>query len=191
MQTGRRRFIAQGASLAAAGSLAPLLTQARSTGEPQPLRRAITIDAPAGPVRGAVEDQVRVFKGIPFALAPVGELRFRPPQPYPGFTQPQNAFSFGPAPMQPVRIQAGTGRNFVGDARQGEDCLYLNVWAPDTPGPHPVFVWIYGGSNMFGATSQPIYDGTQFARNGVVCVTIGYRVGALGFLELGGAAPRI
>ncbi len=185
MQTGRRRFIAQGASLAAAGSLAPLLTQARSTREPQPLRRAITIDAPAGPVRGAVEDQVRVFKGIPFALPPVRELRFRPPQPHPGFTQPQNAFSFGPAPMQPVRIQAGTGRNFLGDARQGEDCLYLNVWAPDTPGPHPVFVWIYGGSNMFGATSQPIYDGTQFARNGVVCVTIGYRVGALGFLELG------
>nr|WP_198980547.1 carboxylesterase family protein [Herbaspirillum sp. ASV7] len=148
-------------------------------------RRAVTVEAPAGAVRGAVDGTVQVFKGIPYALPPVGPLRFRPPQPHPGFQQTHNAFAFGPAPMQPERIQAGTGFNFLGDAKQSEDCLYLNIWAPDTPGPHPVFVWIYGGSNIYGATSQPIYDGTQFAKEGVVCVTIGYRVGALGFLELG------
>jgi para-nitrobenzyl esterase len=185
MQRERRRFMAQGAGLTALGSLGLWPAQAWSMTEPQQVRRALTVETPVGPVRGAMEGGVHVFKGIPFALPPVGELRFRPPQPYPGFTRPHNAFSFGPSPMQPERIQVATGLNFLGDARQSEDCLYLNVWAPDTQGPHPVFVWIYGGSNIFGSTSQPIYDGTQFARNGVVCVTIGYRVGALGFLELG------
>ncbi|WP_166675104.1 carboxylesterase family protein [Herbaspirillum huttiense] len=167
------------------GACALLTARAGKAQELAQTRRAVTVEAPAGAVRGAVDGTVRVFKGIPYALPPVGPLRFRPPQPHPGFQQTHNAFAFGPAPMQPERIQAGTGLNFLGDARQSEDCLYLNIWAPDTPGPHPVFVWIYGGSNIYGATSQPIYDGTQFAKDGVVCVTIGYRVGALGFLELG------
>lgn len=118
-------------------------------------------------------------------MPPVGPLRFKAPQPAPRTRTVINAFSFANAPIQPDRIQAGTGRRFIGDVNQSEDCLYLNIWTPDTPGPHPVFVWIYGGSNIYGATSQPLYDGTSFARSGVVCVTIGYRLGALGFLELG------
>lgn len=147
--------------------------------------RAVTIDAPCGPVRGAAKAGVRSFKGIPYAQPPVGALRFRAPQALPPATQALNAFAFGAAPMQPDRVQAGTGRHFIGDVTAAEDCLYLNVWAPESPGPHPVFVWIYGGSNIYGATSQPLYDGSSFARNGVVCVTIGYRLGAFGFLELG------
>ncbi len=185
MQAGRRRFMTQGAGLTAWGAYTLLTARAGKAQELVQTRRAVTVEAPAGAVRGAVDGTVQVFKGIPYALPPVGPLRFRPPQPHPGFQQTHNAFAFGPAPMQPERIQAGTGFNFLGDAKQSEDCLYLNIWAPDTPGPHPVFVWIYGGSNIYGATSQPIYDGTQFAKEGVVCVTIGYRVGALGFLELG------
>lgn len=185
MHAGRRRFMTQGAGLTAWGACTLLAARAGKAQELVQTRRAVTVEAPAGPVRGTVDGTVRVFKGIPYALAPVGPLRFRAPQPHPKFQQTQNAFAFGPAPMQPERIQAGTGFNFLGDAKQSEDCLYLNIWAPDTPGPHPVFVWIYGGSNIYGATSQPIYDGTQFAKDGVVCVTIGYRVGALGFLELG------
>lgn len=185
MQNNRRRFMLQGAGLTGLASLGLMPAIARARTQATQQRRALTLETPTGPIRGAVDEGIRIFKGIPFALPPVGERRFRAPQPHPPFSQPHNAFSFGPAPMQPERIQAGSGRNFLGDARQGEDCLYLNVWAPDSPGPHPVFVWIYGGSNMFGATSQPIYDGSAFARSGVVCVTIGYRVGALGFLELG------
>ena len=68
-------------------------------------------------------------------------------------------------------------------ANISEDCLYLNVWTPVTPGPHPVLVWIYGGGNTAGATGG-IADGSHFARSGVVCVTPAYRVGALGFLDL-------
>jgi len=66
-----------------------------------------------------------------------------------------------------------------------EDCLQLNVWTPQTPGPHPVLVWIYGGGNAKGSSSLPPYQGETFARDGVVCVSCNYRVGVLGFLELG------
>jgi para-nitrobenzyl esterase len=86
--------------------------------------------------------------------------------------------------MQPVRSLSLYPRP-LGDQATDEDCLYLNVWAPAEAGPHPVMVWVYGGSNIIGATSQPQYDGASFARDGVVCVTIGYRVGAFGFTELG------
>jgi para-nitrobenzyl esterase len=87
--------------------------------------------------------------------------------------------------MQPPFPVAVASTTLLGDAPCSEDCLYLNVWTPSEPGPHPVFVWIYGGGNISGATSEPIYDGRNFARSGVVCVTVGYRVGAFGFLELG------
>ncbi|MFL9927078.1 carboxylesterase family protein [Herbaspirillum lusitanum] len=187
MKLNRRSFLLHGAQAGAALSALPLSALAADTGKAAPLqqRRAVTIAAPSGAVRGAAEQGVLSFKGIPFAQPPVGALRFMPPQALPVASGVRNAFAFGPAPMQPDRVQAGSGRHFIGDAALSEDCLYLNVWAPETPGPHPVFVWVYGGSNIYGATSQPIYDGASFARNGVVCVTIGYRLGAFGFLELG------
>jgi para-nitrobenzyl esterase len=112
-------------------------------------------------------------------------LRFKPAVPLDPSHIVLDAFSFAPAPMQPPFPVAVSSATLLGDATCSEDCLYLNVWTPVEPGPHPVFVWIYGGGNISGATSEPIYDGSNFARSGVVCVTVGYRVGAFGFLELG------
>jgi para-nitrobenzyl esterase len=130
-------------------------------------------------------DDRLVFKGIPYARPPIGPLRFKPAVPPDPYRTVFNALSFAPAPMQPPFPVAVASTTLLGDATCSEDCLYLNVWTPIKAGPHPVFVWIYGGGNISGATSEPIYDGSNFARSGVVCVTVGYRVGAFGFLELG------
>jgi para-nitrobenzyl esterase len=115
---------------------------------------------------------VRLFRGIPYAAPPVGELRFAPPQPL----GPWNGDVSGVATssLQPHIL----GRGLSGS----EDCLYLNVYAPGTPGPHPVLVWIHGGGGVTGSPNE--YDGTRFAQHGVVVVTIGYRLGALGLLYL-------
>jgi para-nitrobenzyl esterase len=140
--------------------------------------RAAEAMTTAGAVAGAEEAGVRVWRGIPFAQPPVGALRFRPPLPPLPWAEVRPARAFAAAPIQapaPYLAQGGTS----------EDCLYLNVWAPADGKGHPVFVWFYGGGNVAGATSQPIYDGTRFARDGVVCVTVAYREGAFGFLELG------
>lgn len=96
-----------------------------------------------------------------------------------------DADAFAPAPMQARAAKHDSEPNMLGGADMSEDCLYLNVWSPIAPGDYPVFVWLHGGSNVSGATSQPIYDGAAFARDGVVCVTVGYRLGVFGFLECG------
>ena len=138
------------------------------------------VETRCGAVRGRFVNGIRVFTGIPYAEPPVGSLRFEAPRPvtsWPGefdatvraATPPQNA----DPPLPPVTAIS-------------ENCLQLNVWAPQAPGPHPVFVWIYGGGNQTGASSLPVYEGEQFARDGVICVTFNYRVGVFGFLELGG-----
>jgi len=140
------------------------------------------VETGSGLVRGRLADGVRVFTGIPYAEPPVGPLRFKAPRPAPPWrgefdatapaaTPPQNA----DPPLPPV-------------VAISEDCLQLNVWAPPGSGPYPVFVWIYGGGNRTGACNQPVYRGNKFARDGIVCVTLNYRVGVLGFLELGGIA---
>ncbi len=126
---------------------------------------------------------MRVFKGVPYAAAPVGKLRFRPPAPAPSWSGSLEATTFGSAPIQPPPPANIPYRTYLG-AEISEDCLYLNIWQPEAPGPHPVLVWIHGGGNIAGAASQGA-DGTPFAHSGVVCVTIGYRVGVFGFLELG------
>lgn len=183
---GRRAFLQHSAALAGAISI-PVLAKAASRRAP-PAREAVSLQTPAGPMRGMRQDRVDVYKGIPYAQPPVGALRFKPPVPLPspGWDDTWNAFDFGPAPVQAVRALSGSDQSILGDVPVGEDCLRLNVWAPVEAGPHPVFVWIYGGSNVAGAASQPLYDGTHFAEQGIVCVTLNYRVGALGFLELGG-----
>jgi len=145
----------------------------------------VEIDTPSGRMRGEDHDVYRVFRGIPYAQPPIGPLRFRPPVAAAPWQGVRPALQFGPAPIQPVVSLRGYPGPLVTQAID-EDCLYLNVWTPAASGPHPVMVWIYGGSNVLGATSQPQYSGASFARDGVVCVTIGYRVGALGFTELGG-----
>ena len=119
---------------------------------------------------------VLVFKGIPFAAAPIGNLRWRPPQPVKPWTGVTAATKFGPGCI---------GRSFGPPAPEGmsEDCLYLNVWTPAlSPGRFPVLVWIHGGGFQGGSGSHPSCDGENFAKQGIVVVTFNYRVGVLGFL---------
>jgi para-nitrobenzyl esterase len=136
-----------------------------------------------------------VFKGIPFAAAPSGDLRFRAPQPSPKWEGLRDATAFGPACPQPAP-QPIAGSVFAGmftaqEAETGEDCLNLNVWTPGLDNARrPVMVWIHGGGYRTGSGSSPMYNGGLLAKRGdTVVVTINYRLGALGFLhlpELGG-----
>lgn len=152
-----------------------------------------TIDVPTslGTLRGTWHDDVARFAGIPFAEAPVGPLRFRPPAPPKPWEGVRDASTFGSvAPQNPSIMEA----LFGGESEAwSEDCLYLNVWSPDPrPGADlPVMVWIHGGGFEMGSGSSPLYDGTSFARDGVVLVTLNYRMGAFGFLELGALDPEL
>ena len=122
----------------------------------------------AGPVQGVVTDGVEAFRGIPFAAPPVGALRWRAPQPAAPWAAVRDATAFGPACPQPY------------DVVQSEDCLTLNVFRPaEAAGPLPVMVWFYGGALWSGSAS--LYPGDSLARQGVVVVTLNYRLGRLGF----------
>ena len=137
-----------------------------------------------GLVRGTSEDGLTVFRGIPFAAPPVGDLRWHAPQPPPRWDGVRDADKFAPDPFQ------GDGKGNV-----SEDCLYLNVWTPaKTPADKvPVLVWIYGGGFSFGSTSTPVHNGEHLARKGVVLVSMNYRLGPLGFLAhpaLSAESPR-
>jgi para-nitrobenzyl esterase len=128
------------------------------------------------------------WRGVPYAAAPVGPLRFQPPQPLPPWVGVRDASRFGPAAPQAVSPLQGLVGGQPG--RWNEDCLHLNVFAPaDGDGGHPVMVWLHGGAFIGGSGSARWYDGGRFAAGGgVVVVTLNYRLGALGFLELGGVA---
>lgn len=132
-----------------------------------------------GPVRGLSVDQVDVYRGLPYARPPVGDLRFRDPQPVAAWSGVRDASAFAPACLQ-------TGVSMPGErwSPSSEDCLYLNVWKPEgaEPGSLPVIVWIPGGGFTNGSTSIPLYDGVRLAGRGAVVVTVAYRLGALGFL---------
>ncbi|HWE40049.1 MAG TPA: carboxylesterase family protein [Isosphaeraceae bacterium] len=123
---------------------------------------------------------IRIFKGIPFAEPPVGDLRWKPPHPVKTWQGVRKAQDFGPAPVQrpSLALFMRVPLNF------NEDCLYLNVWTPARSADErlPVMAWIYGGAFAMGATSAPLYDGTSLAKKGVVVVSLAYRVGPLGFL---------
>ncbi len=123
---------------------------------------------------------VTVYKGIPYAEPPVGELRWQPPRPARPWQGVRDGSQFGPRCVQTDRLGDIDPLN----PRMSEDCLYLNVWTPATsPGERlPVMVWIHGGGLTVGAGSEPWYGGERLARRGVVVVTINYRVDALGFL---------
>lgn len=128
-----------------------------------------------GALSGQAEAGIASFKGIPFAQPPVGDLRWRAPEPVEAWQGVRDATRFGPA-----CTQARTP--FANYEAISEDCLYLNVWAPEGARDAPVMVWIHGGSLTSGVGSEPFYDGTAFAREGVVVVTINYRLGALGWM---------
>jgi para-nitrobenzyl esterase len=161
----RRSFLAH-ASLAALGFQTKRVF---GQGSPDPA----TVRTPAGALRGEHLDGVRVFRGIPFAQPPVGPLRFRAPVKVEPWKGERDATQFGTSPMQ------------YGETRipHSEDCLYLNIWAPEGKGPFPVYVWIHGGGFIGGHAFAGVYDGTEFARSGVVCITVAYRLGVFGFLD--------
>ncbi len=131
-----------------------------------------------GLVRGAVEDGLKVYRGITFAAPPVGDLRWRAPQPVLKWDGVRETVKFAPACIQGMTMGPGGG----GPA-PSEDCLYLNIWSPaKSPRDRvPVLVWIYGGGFAMGSTSEPTYNGEKLARKGVVLVSIAYRVGQMGF----------
>jgi para-nitrobenzyl esterase len=133
-----------------------------------------------GTVEGTTEQSgVRSFKGIPFAQAPVGELRWKAPQPAKNWQGVRKADKFGPRAMQ--RAIFGD-MNFRSDG-MGEDCLYLNVWTPAKTNKErlPVLVYFYGGGFMAGDGSEPRYDGESMAQKGIVALTVNYRLGVFGF----------
>lgn len=127
-----------------------------------------------GLMEGSFEDGLTVYRGIPFAAPPVGDLRWRAPQPVKKWDTILQAKNFAPGPIQGWTPPSG----------KSEDCLYLNVWSPaKSSSEHlPVLVWIYGGGFNAGATSDANYTGEKLAKKGVVFVSIAYRVGQLGFL---------
>jgi len=148
------------------------------------LAAASQITIEQGALNGDSEDGIAVFRGIPFAAAPVGPLRWRAPQAAPRWTGVRDASTFGP-----ICPQSKTAR--TADLKQSEDCLSLNVWTPDPHGKLPVMVWIYGGSFRTGGSAMHIYDGTDLAKHGVVVVSFNYRLGVLGFLDVSALGQNI
>jgi len=141
------------------------------------------VDTEYGQVKGKTIDEVSVWKGIPYAKAPVGRLRFRPPQPPEPWEGIYDATMFGPVAIQPTKEIMSFLDNE--HARMSEDCLNLNICSPEADEKRrPVMVWIHGGAFMNGSGSSGTYDGTSFAANGdVVVVTFNYRLGVMGFLH--------
>jgi para-nitrobenzyl esterase len=176
--TSRREFVA-GASLAALGAAvrcaAPLRLPAQSAGSPATAISGIVLNTPSGRLRGVFINGVRIFLGIPFAQPPVGNLRFRPPVPGRPWKGVRDAGHFAPSAMQ-----SGTWIHSV----HSEDCLYLNIWAPSAPGPHPVLVWVHGGGYNGGTAALSFSDGAGFADAGIVCISVAYRLGVFGFLDM-------
>jgi para-nitrobenzyl esterase len=137
-----------------------------------------------------IEGRLRVFKGIPYAEAPVGAHRWTAPTPLPRWKGIRDATAFGPACVQP---QFNAGIYTMAPTPMSEDCLTLNIWAAADAHRAPVFFWIYGGGLSGGASRDPLYDGARIAAHGVVVVSINYRLGVLGWLahpQLSAASPR-
>ena len=154
--------------------LSAVAVSSRERGDPAPL--VVAIDR--GEVRGSAAGDLAVFRGIPYARAPVAELRWRAPQPPQSWSGVRDATQFGAACPQPARGGRADGAAI---SAKSEDCLFINVWTRDLRGAAPVMVWLHGGAHRFGASSLPIYDGAALARQGVVIVSFNYRLGLLGY----------
>jgi len=139
-----------------------------------------TVEVAGGRIQGVEEDGVFSYKGVPFAAPPVGDLRWKSPQPVVPWQGVKKVNAFAPGPMQDTAFGAMLG----GPQEISEDCLYLNVWtgAKKVDEKRPVMVWIYGGGFGIGMTSSPAYNGANLAKKGVVLVSVAYRVGPMGFL---------
>lgn len=174
------RIRARAALTRAAGVLAgvagTVLAASAQAGEPPVVR------AEAGIVRGTQEDGITIFRGIPYAEAPVAERRWQPPVAKARWEGVRDARAFGPPCFQPEARGAANGIYAEELGAMSEDCLTLNVWAPDDAANAPVLVWIHGGALVAGASSFGMYDGAHLAEEGVVVVSLNYRLGVLGFL---------
>lgn len=138
----------------------------------------------SGPVAGTSDNGVRRWMGIPYAAAPFGENHLRRPQPHAGWSEPRDASQPGPTvPKGPYRepFHLLLPEPHI----DGQECLNLNIWAPDDAEGLPVLFWIHGGAFVNGSGIVPHYDGTTFARDGIIVVTINYRMGIEGFLDTG------
>jgi para-nitrobenzyl esterase len=149
---------------------------------PVPAPQPVLVRTTAGTVRGIQEGDVAVFRGIPFAEPPVGDLRFAAPQPARRWDGARPALDFGPPPPQ------GMGMDTTATDSRGDEWLTVNVWtpAPDPGAGRAVMVWIYGGAYTFGMSGLPEYDGARLAED-IVVVTFNYRVGVEGFTQIEGA----
>ncbi|XOV88125.1 MAG: carboxylesterase/lipase family protein [Pseudomonadota bacterium] len=142
-----------------------------------------TVEVDSGLLRGDVspfDPRIRVWRGVPYAKPPVGELRWRPPAPMSPWSGVRDATQFGASCFQATNSSGFVWRR--GDFPVSEDCLYLNVWAPEAAEGLPVMVWFHGGAHTSGQGHAAIFDGTSLAGQGVVLVTVNYRLGAFGFL---------
>ncbi len=149
---------------------------------------AQTVKVEGGLLKGTVEDGLRVYRGIPYAAPPIGDLRWRAPQPAPKWEGTRDAGQFGRACIQ-------TNAAIANLPAPSEDCLYLNVWTPAKSAGDklPVLFWIHGGGFVAGAPAEQLYHGEWLAKKGVVVVSIAYRLGAFGFLahpELSAESPE-
>ena len=147
----------------------------------------VNIQCRSGTIIGRVRDETILFAGIPYAEPPVGELRFKPPQPLRSSLDNFEAFKFGAAAPQ----VSGGGMTDSAKVRWSEDCLTLNISAPaavrdeEDTGKRAVLVWIHGGGYRTGQGAIPWYNGTSFAKNhDIIVVSMNYRLGALGFADL-------
>jgi para-nitrobenzyl esterase len=192
----RRTFLASSLGVSVAGFTAPRFGQARKVGPdsggtvlypggyrvaapPVPNGRPAFVRTKLGTLEGVESGGVRYFRSIPYAESPTGPLRFRRAVPVKPWRDMRKATANPPAAMQ---------SSVVAEAPSvSEDCLYLNIWSPSVQGPHPVYVYIHGGANVTGYSLEHRVNGASFASDEIVCVNIGYRLGAFGFLELGEA----
>jgi para-nitrobenzyl esterase len=152
---------------------------------------APVVNAPAGTLQGQSEGSLNVFKGIPYAMPPVGPLRWKAPKEMPRWNGVKQATQYGNACMQPV--SKGPPTMYTADPGPlSEDCLVLNVWAPAGAKNLPVFFYIHGGNLIGGSGHYPVFSGSKMAARGIVVVTINYRLGVLGYLahpELSAESP--
>ena len=150
------------------------------------------VQVSGGLIKGTADEGVRVYRGIPFAAPPVGDLRWRPPQPVESWEGVRDASEFSSDCMQ---APYGESSFYYRPARPtSEDCLCLNVWtASEQEEKRPVMVWIHGGALTRGSGAIGTYNGVSLARKGVVLVTINYRLGPFGYLahpELSGESDK-
>ncbi|OZC48358.1 carboxylesterase [Rhodococcus sp. 06-156-3C] len=147
----------------------------------------VTVDIAQGTIRGQQSGPVTSFLGIPYAEAPFGARRFAAPSAPPSWSGVRDAVTFG-ATAPKIGYRPPVSDILTEPVVPGDECLNVNVWTPDVSASGlPVFVWIHGGAFVNGSNAVPIYDGSAFARDGIVVVTVNYRLGADGFARIDGA----